>query len=544
MEMTTDEILKEASLAEEEGDLQKANALFQSAILNQPTNSEINFRYGLFHLACNDVERAIECLQVAVASKPNEIAFRVTYIKALIEGHQNIEAAQEVTKAIKSGLKEHHAHILRLIITSSSGQTSPSEEITEALLRYLRSGKIQRAGELAVNIVKYFPRTSVGWEVLGAVHQHNGNLDKALGAFKTVARLTPESAQAHNNLGFIFKKKGDLHKAEEYYNKAVELEPNYAEAIYNLGNTLQENGKYDQARSSFKKVLALDESFAQARFNLAMSYFESGEYKAALHHFEIVNNSESMEYAARCALMIGDLKELKRRLASLVNHEIPNSNIGSLITRAEVRYGLQIVNPFCAKPLEFVRKTNLHTKYEFIREFFDPIKEFLDGKSYSDKAQRLLYNGSQTAGNIFSDADAGIKNIEECIRSEINDYRSKFDESSEGLISRWPKNYEIYGWLIRMRDGGFLKPHIHERGWLSGSIYIRVPSNLKSDEGNLILRLDDKNCIDSKGTTIERKINVASADLCLFPSSLFHYTTPFSSREERIVLAFDLIPKH
>lgn len=544
MEMTTDEILKEALLAEEEGDLQKANVLFQSAILKHPRDSEINFRYGLINLARNDVERAIECLQVAVDSKPNDIAFRVNYIKALIEGHQNIRADQEVKKAIKFGLKEHHAHILRLIITSSSGQTSPSEEITETLFRYLHSGKIQQAGELAVNIVKYFPRTPAGWEVLGAVHQHNGNLNKALGAFMAVARLTPTSAQAHNNLGFIFKKMGDLHKAEDYYSKAVELEPNYAEAVYNLGNTFQENGKYDQARSSLKKVLALDASFAQARFNLAMSYFESGEYKAALHHFEIVNSTESMEYAARCALVIGDLKDLKQRLASLVNHEIPSSNIGSLITRAEVRYGLQVVNPFCAKPLEFVSKTNLKTNYEFISEFVDPVREFIASKSHSDKAQRLLYNGSQTAGNIFSDSDAGIRKIEERIRSEINEYRLKFEESSEGLISRWPKNYEIYGWLIRMRDGGFLKPHIHERGWLSGSIYIRVPSKLKPGEGNLILCLDDNNHMDSVDTNIERKINVVSADLCLFPSSLFHYTTPFSAREERIVLAFDLIPRH
>ena len=207
MGTTADEILKEASLAEEEGDLQKANALFQSAISKQPRNSEINFRYGLFHLACNDVERALECLQIAVASKPNEISFRVNYIKALIDGHQNIEADQEVTKAIKFDLKEHHAHILRLIIMSSSGQASPSEEITEALLRYFHSGKVQQAGELAVNIVKYFPRTPVGWEVLGAVHQRNGNLDKALGAFQTVERLTPDNAQAHNNLGFIFKRR-------------------------------------------------------------------------------------------------------------------------------------------------------------------------------------------------------------------------------------------------------------------------------------------------------------------------------------------------
>jgi len=32
-------------------------------------------------------------------------------------------------------------------------------------------------------------------------------------------------------------------------------------------------------------------------------------------------------------------------------------------------------------------------------------------------------------------------------------------------------------------------------------------------------------------------------DLILYPSSLFHYTVPFTSNEERHCIAFDLTPK-
>ena len=32
-------------------------------------------------------------------------------------------------------------------------------------------------------------------------------------------------------------------------------------------------------------------------------------------------------------------------------------------------------------------------------------------------------------------------------------------------------------------------------------------------------------------------------DIVIFPSSLMHYTIPFESNEERIVLAFDLNPE-
>ena len=38
-------------------------------------------------------------------------------------------------------------------------------------------------------------------------------------------------------------------------------------------------------------------------------------------------------------------------------------------------------------------------------------------------------------------------------------------------------------------------------------------------------------------------VNVVTGSLVLFPASLTHYTIPFESEEERIVLAFDVIAK-
>ena len=43
---------------------------------------------------------------------------------------------------------------------------------------------------------------------------------------------------------------------------------------------------------------------------------------------------------------------------------------------------------------------------------------------------------------------------------------------------------------------------------------------------------------------VKRIIDVVTGSLCLFPSSLHHYTVPFEEKEDRIVLAFDVIPKN
>jgi hypothetical protein len=85
-----------------------------------------------------------------------------------------------------------------------------------------------------------------------------------------------------------------------------------------------------------------------------------------------------------------------------------------------------------------------------------------------------------------------------------------------------------------------LKPHIHNGGWLSGSIYINVPPKSAANSGNLNVSLgEDKDVADIHLNTGET-INVKTGSLVLFPSSLTHHTTPFQSEQERIVLAFDV----
>ena len=93
-----------------------------------------------------------------------------------------------------------------------------------------------------------------------------------------------------------------------------------------------------------------------------------------------------------------------------------------------------------------------------------------------------------------------------------------------------------------MKNGGELSAHIHDTGWITGSVYINVPPKFKNDSGNLVVATHDpKYEIGiAEGT---KSIDVVTGSLCLFPSSLMHYTIPFESDEDRIVLAFDVIPK-
>ena len=229
--------------------------------------------------------------------------------------------------------------------------------------------------------------------------------------------------------------------------------------------------------------------------------------------------------------------ELKNQLDKMINRGENNSNVGSFVSRCNFRYKHDRQNPFCNEPLKYVYEIDLNHQYQLLEDFTKPITDFLKDNTSTPKQQGLISNGYQTDGNLFEDETIDTNAIQKIIHLEVKKYRENFKNSEEGFLKNWPEEYTLNGWLISMKSGGKLKPHMHEYGWLSGSIYINVPKKKTIDSGNLVVCIDDKDEINKKS------IDVMTGSLCLFPASLLHYTIPFESNDDRIVLAFDVKPK-
>jgi hypothetical protein len=132
-----------------------------------------------------------------------------------------------------------------------------------------------------------------------------------------------------------------------------------------------------------------------------------------------------------------------------------------------------------------------------------------------------------------------VNRIEVLLREQIETYRQRFERTREGLIQNWPKNYSLFGWFLKMDTGGEIAAHMHEKGWISGSVYINVPPKDRKDDGNLVVCIEDDR-ENGRNKAPHKVIDVVTGSLALFPASLLHYTIPFKSKENRIVLAFDV----
>jgi tetratricopeptide (TPR) repeat protein len=403
-------------------------------------------------------------------------------------------------------------------------------------------GRIDEAEASYRQAIAFKPDYAEAYNNLGAMLHELGRFEEAEASYRQAIAFKSDFVEAHSNLGATLKELGRIDEAEASYRQAIVLKPDLSLAYSNLGNTITDLGRLDEAEASYRQAIVLESDFALAHYNLGMCLFETKQYDTALKEFELINMALSKSYAIKCSYLQDKESIFYEKLDSLINQGEANAIIGSVICCSEIKYGIKRSNPFCKEPLHYVVKTDLHEQYDFEEIFVKTARDVLADNSIAHKAQGLLTAGIQTAGNIFAVKKISETEIESIIRAEVEKYRISFKDSDEGFIRNWPTSYKIQGWFVSMQSGGKLAAHMHELGWISGSVYINVPVKSETDSGNLVLRLGEKEHALKIQNSQESIIDVETGSLCLFPSSLYHYTVPFEDKENRIVLAFDVIP--
>ena len=404
-----------------------------------------------------------------------------------------------------------------------------------------KKNNLADAQDLYNQVLKIDPEHPHAHNNLGLLFQNTDDYQKAKTFFKKAIEIDPNYAHAYNNLGLIFQKSGDYQKAKSFFEKAIEIDPNYAQAHTNLGTIFKELGDYQKAKVCYEKTIKINSNHTMAHYKLGVLLFEIRQYKNAAEQFRLSDLKDSKSFLLNCLYKLGDKFYFLKELDNQIKHGEINALIGSLTSRSEIKYKIKRSNPFCGDPLKYVLKTDLTEQYNFQNTFIKPIKNFLKGDFFSTRYQSLLINGHQTPAILFNKKNDALDKIKNIIHLEVEKYLDHFKESKEGFIKFWPKSYKINAWLVSMKSGGKIRPHMHEHGWLSGSIYINVPPKLEINSGNLIVSIDDQE-IEAENNINQKIIDVVIGSLCLFPASLHHYTIPFESNEERIVLAFDIIP--
>jgi len=387
---------------------------------------------------------------------------------------------------------------------------------------------------------------------IAAVYRQMGNYSLSESAYIKIIELKPNHPYVYTVYGELLFHVGYLDKAIKQHEKALSLEKNYYHALYGKGHAFLKKLDYKEAINCFKLALKSKPDSEDLITSLAGCYMKLKLYKEASKAYKSValkrhkNYIENTNYYLEALYFAGNKISFYNSLNKTISNNILSSKTASISSHASVRYDEEDKYSFCSQPLNHIYKRNLIDGNILNKKDISRLIEFSNIDMIAPRKQDLLEGGKQTPGNIFGenkDANNGIaQDFLEIINNEVLKYKTFFPNECE-LIKSFPKYYNVRGWLIQIESTGFLKPHIHKMGWISGSIYLDLPLNRVQDEGNIKFSIEGAD-YPSDGKLFPQKIvDLNLGDIVLFPSSLFHSTIPFNSNQKRITLAFDIIPE-
>ncbi len=524
--------------------------------LQQPTQNEIQ---AVIQALNNGQFAQAEALAKKLLKQfPNAFAVHNLYGNALASQNKFKPAVDSFRKALKldDNVPELHFNVAILLgnlnrveeaITSYKKTIQLNPGFTDAhynLGAALQSqGEFKQASTCYQKAIQLEPGFFEAMVNQGVCLQEQGRLQDAIEIYQRALTIQ-QDAKVYFNMGTALKNEGKLEEAIDAYNKALELEPNYAEVHSNLGEVLRDQGRYDESVEFYKQALVIDPQLPVANYSLAIYLYDSGDLNGALEHFKASQLGDWEERMLYCLYKTERYDEFKKNLDELkaVKHNSPF--LSTLAQHYAENFGEKNDYNFCPDPMSFVFHNNIPELQGEHSELREALLKEIRSADVSEKMQGRLVNGVQSAGNLLKRPEPVFQQLAKCVVDAVERYRQNFEGADCVLIKSFPKKTEFASsWYVRMKQGGHLNSHMHEEGWISGAMYLSLPSNKSHEhEGSIEVSTHGDDYPKKHDNFQVQALAPEVGDFIMFPSSLFHRTIPFSSDEERICIAFDLKP--
>lgn len=333
-------------------------------------------------------------------------------------------------------------------------------------------------------------------------------------------------------------------EAHEFLAAAAGLAPDLAATHLFLGNCLRDLGRLDEALASYGRTLRIEPGNADANENLGHALKGQGRLAEAIGHFRASGKPLARAHALQCELRLGRTADFFAYLESHAAEEATNLHSASLSAYAAWHLGRPDPHRFCPEPLAQVRVVDLYTA--------PADKAFLQALIRAGKHRATMWEpygvttkqGFQSGGNLFAHDDEALARLQRDLIEQLQRYRAALAPADMALTGRWPARMQLNGWFVRLMTGGHQQSHNHPDGWMSGCLYLQMPEHSAAGEGAIEFSLDSggyPSLSERPGPTVLHQPK--PGQVALFPSSAYHRTIPFRSDEERLCIAFDLLPE-
>ena len=120
--------------------------------------------------------------------------------------------------------------------------------------------------------------------------------------WRTTLAKNPECWMAHTNIGLVLFQKGQIDDAIGHYRSALQMQPDWWDAEYNLGTALSAKGQVDEAILHCEKAVSMRPTDPDAQVSLANLLFQKGRIDEAIAHYQKAITVRPDDFLARYGL--------------------------------------------------------------------------------------------------------------------------------------------------------------------------------------------------------------------------------------------------
>jgi uncharacterized protein (TIGR02466 family) len=161
-----------------------------------------------------------------------------------------------------------------------------SSQKTQELMILHQQGNIKGAAELAIKLIKEYPKEFLLHNILGVCQEAKGDLKAAVNSYQEAININPDIPELQFNLGAMLYALNDNKGAINHYQKAIELNPRFTEAFFNLGITYQSQNNYEIAITSYEQAVKSQPGFYEAIGNIGTIKQLQGKLEEAVTFFK------------------------------------------------------------------------------------------------------------------------------------------------------------------------------------------------------------------------------------------------------------------
>jgi tetratricopeptide (TPR) repeat protein len=293
--------MQQAVAFHQQGQLVKAQALYEEMIKVEPTHFRALNLLGMVAAQTNNLTKAVDLISQSIALK-SDYAEAYCNLGNVLQGLGQLESAiinYDQAIAIKPAYAEAYfsrgvalKSLQRLEAAIASYDQAIYFNPSYVAAYYNRGNVLKELGRLTEAVASYNQVILLRTDHLDAYFNRGVALyglmqfDSAISSYDRVIELKPLDSDAYYNRGVALNALGQLTAAIASYDQAIAIRPAYAEVYINRGVALKSLGQFDAAIASYDKAHSLKPDNTEGHWNKSILNLLRGNFAQGWQDYE------------------------------------------------------------------------------------------------------------------------------------------------------------------------------------------------------------------------------------------------------------------